>query len=142
MQTSRLVFPIGASRGAMMWLLLTTVVAIGCGDGGPAGATVQGTVTYEGKPLERGVVLFNPTDQEQSASRATIQSDGRYKLTVVPGEYKVVVNLFTETDSSLEPGDPGYQEPKSLLPGQYSSLMRTPLEFTVEDQPTEIDLPL
>lgn len=137
----RLLSPVSV-RGAVICLLVAATAAIGCGDSGPTGVAVRGNVTYEGKPLERGVVLFNPVDQAFSPARATIQPNGDYELTVAPGEYKVVVNLFTETDSSLEPGDPGYQAPKSLLPPQYSSLMQTPLKFNIEDKPNTVDLQL
>lgn len=143
METSR--FPLGITqrRGlAMLLLLLTASLSIGCGGDGASGVPVQGKVTHDGKPLDRGVVLFSPSNPELTAARATIQSDGTYQLTAAPGEYKVVVNLFTETDGDLNPDDPGYQEPKSLLPAEYSSLMRTPLKFTVDEQATEINLEL
>jgi len=142
MEISRFSLGFSQRRGLALLLLIVVSLSSGCGGGGPSGSPVQGTVTFEGKPLERGVVLFSPSDQTLTAARATIQPDGTYQLTAVPGEYKVVVNLFTETDGDLNPDDPDYQEPKSLLPANYSSLMRTPLKFTVSDETNNIDLEL
>jgi hypothetical protein len=125
-----------------IWLpLLVLAMVVGCGDGSNT-STVHGTVTHEGKTLERGTLLFNPVDASLPPSRATIQSDGTYELAAVPGDYKITVSLFSETDPNLEPGDPGYEEPKSLIPVKYSSLNSTPLRGTVESQETAIDLEL
>lgn len=142
MENSHLLHGTCTNRVLLVAFLAMTPLMVGCGDSGPAGVPVHGAVTYKGDLLERGVVLFNPTDRELSAARADIQPDGTYQITTLPGEYKVVVNLFTKTDSSLEPDQPGYKEPKSMLPAKYSSLVRTPLVFTVEDQANQIDLEL
>ncbi|MBA2114147.1 hypothetical protein [Bremerella alba] len=123
-------------------LLVGSVFIAGCGEAGTATTTVTGKVTHKDKLLERGVVLFSPVDANSSPSRTNIDADGTYQIEVMPGQHKVIVKLFTETDPNLEPGEPGYVAPKSLLPIQYSSLARTPLEFTVGDEPVEINLEL
>lgn len=123
-------------------LLIGLILAVGCGESGPKMTTVSGQVKHDGKLLDRGVVLFSPISADSPPSRTNINSDGTYQIDVVPGSHKVVVNLFTETDPSIEPGAPGYVAPKSLLPAKYSSLSRTPLEFAVGEDPTAIDLEL
>ena len=58
------------------------VVATGCGSGGQLElGRVQGTVTYQGKPLEQGRVVFSPekgTVGPQSVG--TINADGSFEM--------------------------------------------------------------
>ncbi len=135
----KLTFQAASSSAA---LLLGLMFALGCGDSGPKKTTVNGHVKHDGDLLNRGVVLFSPVNADSPPSRTNIQADGTYQIDVVPGEHKVVVNLFTETDPSIEPGAPGYVAPKSLLPPKYSSVNQTPLQFTVGEEPIDIDLEL
>lgn len=129
------------ARCNLFMLLALIGLASGCSDN--AGTTpVRGTVTYQGKPLEGGTVLFNPINSAHSPARAKIQPDGTYELHAPPGEHKIAVNLYTETDPSLEPDDPGYKPAQSLIPEKYSSIARTPLKGTVTEQETVIDLEL
>lgn len=106
------------------------------------GALVKGTVTYEGKRLGGGTVLFNPMDDDLPATHAPIQTDGTYQLRATPGKHKVVVNFYTKVDPEVEVGDPGYQVPRPLIPPKYSSLQTTPLRATVEPGETTVDLTL
>jgi hypothetical protein len=76
---------------------------------------VTGTVTYNGKPLERGNISFVPDAPGGRAAGGTI-ADGQYSLTTqtpddgaLPGKYKVSV-VATEADPSkvnLNPGKRG-----------------------------------
>jgi hypothetical protein len=87
---------------------IPVVLAIlGCGDssGLPRRYPVSGTVTYNGKALEKGTINFTPADAKGRAAGGTI-TDGRYSLTTqdpddgaLPGKYKVGV-LSKETDPS------------------------------------------
>jgi len=135
----KLTFQAASSSAA---LLMGLMFALGCGDSGPKKTTVNGHVKQGGDLLNRGVVLFSPVNADSPPSRTNIQPDGTYQIDVVPGEHKVVVNLFTETDPSIEPGAPGYVAPKSLIPRKYSSVNQTPLQFTVGEEPIDIDLEL
>jgi len=100
-----------------LWAAIPVVVAVvGCGDSGglPRRYPVSGTVTYNGKPLERGNINFAPDDAKGRAAGGTI-SNGRYSLTTqdpddgaLPGKYRVSV-VAKETDTSkvdlkLKPG--------------------------------------
>jgi hypothetical protein len=92
----------------MLWVALPAVAAaLGCGDssGLPPRYRVSGTVTYNGKPLERGTINFAPADGKGRAAGGTI-TDGRYSLTTqdpddgaLPGKYKVSV-VAKATDPS------------------------------------------
>ncbi len=128
-------------RAAYVLLVMVLLVA-GCG-GADGMYPVRGTVSYEGQPLDGGTILFNPVDASLPPARAAIQADGTYELKAVPGEYKIIVNWYAEAaDPDLEPDDPRYVEPESLLPPEYSSLIATPLKGTVQAEETQIDLEL
>jgi hypothetical protein len=74
--------------------LLALALAIGAGVSGcgKRSATVSGQVTYKGKPVTSGTVVFFGADGQPSPP-ATVQEDGTYKATTVPtGPVKVVVD--------------------------------------------------
>lgn len=81
----------------------------GCDQGNPLGAIpIRGTVTYNGKPLGEGEVLYNPVDTTGRRAKAKIQSDGSFQLTTletndgaVPGEYQISVLAYAP-----HPGEP------------------------------------
>ncbi len=127
--------------GYLIPLLASLSLVGGCG--GAAGTySVTGQVTYQGQPLQHGTVMFNPTASDLPPVLGRIQSDGSYEIRAAPGDYKVVVNATTEVDPNLEPDDPGYQPPTSLIPEVYSNPLQTPLEVTVTSGNNTIPLEL
>ncbi len=135
--------------GCLAVFLAIGAVVAGCGENRPVTCPVHGKVTYQGKPVPRGTVLFNPVDPTQPPARGMIASDGTYELTTfragdgaVPGKHKIVINATTEVDPAREVGELGYRIPQSLVPAEYSSLSTTPLERTVGGPEKTIDLEL
>jgi hypothetical protein len=73
----------------------------GCSRPEPAApATVRGTVTFQGRPLAGGLVVFAPDREKGNPGRpvsATVAADGTYRLTVdgttavAPGWYRVAI---------------------------------------------------
>jgi hypothetical protein len=64
----------------------------GCGNPSsnqPAGQKIWGKVTFDGQPVAKGTISFEPEDPGQSPSGAQFQSDGRYEVNVPPGRYKI-----------------------------------------------------
>lgn len=80
-------------------LALAAVVAtslVGCGPKSPDGRyPVSGTVTFGGKPMDHGIVSFQPVDPDGKTSSAGAVKDGKFSITgaktLFPGEYTVVV---------------------------------------------------
>ena len=71
-------------------VVLTVCVAqsaVGCG--GSGGATVSGTVTYEGQPVGDGTITFLPADGKGQPVGGPIVN-GRYSLTAVSPGSKMV----------------------------------------------------
>lgn len=81
--------------------VIVLILGVGCGKSDRApDATVQGRVLFQGRPLAGGVVVFAPDREKGTAGKpltATIDSNGRYKLTVEgaaavpPGWYRVAL---------------------------------------------------
>lgn len=73
-----------------VWCFLAVLLVsftVGCGG---SKATVSGTVTLDGAPLEKGQIQFIPTAPEAQLVVAEIVA-GKYSATTVPGEMKVQV---------------------------------------------------
>jgi hypothetical protein len=88
-----------------LFAVLTGLTAIGCSASVPKGK-ITGTVTYEGKPLESGVITFMPAKTGLSVSAEI--TNGQYTASEVPqGElYVTVVSVkqagMTEADIKAE----------------------------------------
>lgn len=66
---------------AAMTLCAIFTAFVGCGDAQPARATVSGLVTFQGKPIEQGDIIFQPTDKAWSKFYAQGKIvNGRYEF--------------------------------------------------------------
>jgi len=118
----------------------------GCGSDGLPLARVHGTVSYQGKPLEHGKVVFFPeagTPGPQAVG--TIQSDGTFRMQTIGrdgaavGRHRVLVHC-------RQPLPPESQRQmlarESLIPRRYSVLEESPLRFEVKDGDNEYPIAL
>lgn len=155
------------SRHAMMVLALAGFSLGGCGSGiSYEHAKVHGKVTYQGKPVPLGSVLFVPVeppkDGAMQPASGAIQPDGSYELKsqedagAILGEHKIVV-------VAIEGGPPAPDTPKKnakeakdaeagpaptaksvkfkmLVPKKYSDPATTPLTRKVVAGDNVIDL--
>lgn len=87
------------------------LIAVGCSSGGENTYPVSGKVTFQGKPVTQGQVIFYPGSGRSALG--VINSDGIYSLTTsensdgaIPGTYRVTIDA-TKTIG-------GQPEPKSL----------------------------
>ncbi|UUO04334.1 hypothetical protein M4951_13115 [Blastopirellula sp. J2-11] len=122
-------------------LVVFLLFAVGCSQP-DVGSDVQGKVTFDGQPLDGGVILFNPLNADLPPIRANIQPDGAYQLKAEPAEYKVIVKWYEKQSGDIQAEDPRYHEPKLLTPKKYASLQTTPLQFKVAKEKEVIDLDL
>jgi len=73
--------------------LAVAIGVVGCGknDGAPAFANVSGTVTYNGKPLEKGQVTFATDGRPPTVAEIV---DGKFSGQAMIGSNKVSVAAF------------------------------------------------
>jgi hypothetical protein len=105
-------------------LLTVAFAALGCGKEKRNLATVTGKVTYHGKPLSFGAVIFQPEGGQFAVGE--IQPDGTFEMVTanegkgaVVGKNGVRVNCFEKPAGSKPGGERALG--KSLIPEKYSS---------------------
>ncbi len=130
-------------------LLLLPALSIGmlsgCGSDGPDISPVRGKVTFQGKPVTTGRVMFYPS--EGRASNGPIDSDGTYQLRegALVGSHKVTIQATKVIGAA--PGPKNFEEelqgigitrPKGpeprvvwLVPQTYSQRRSSPLTAEV-----------
>ncbi len=114
-------------RAATAALLLPFVV--GCG-ASPQG-TVTGTVTLDQEPLKEGIIRFEPTDPNAQPVDAPV-TDGKYTVTLAPGEAKVVVRanrVVGKTKMYDTPDSPTVDKVVEKIDAQFND--NTTLKYTV-----------
>ena len=84
--------------------LMTLAGGCGGGDSLPR-ERLSGTVTLDGKPVEKGTIRFMPTDQgNASTSTETIITSGTYEVPastgLLPGPYQVSISAVEEMTGS------------------------------------------
>jgi hypothetical protein len=142
---------------SLLLTLLLGLLAVGCSS---KKGTVSGKVTYNGKPLTKGMVTFLPESGQGGAFSSPIKEDGTYMVSGVPaGKMKIAVvparvqnktamtpqagksenGQVSETGKKIMPRlakkFAGVLEapkgPSSDFPSHYSNPEKSGLEFTV-----------
>ena len=111
----------------------------------PPTAPVQGTVTYQGKPVESGTVTFFPAGGERPGG-GILESGGKFTLTTfkkgdgaVVGTHKVTVDSLVD-DGGVDVSAGG--EMKSNIPLKYSDRDQTPLSYDVKEGDNQFEIAL
>jgi hypothetical protein len=115
---------------------------------------VRGKVSYQGKPLDGGRIVFTPVagkggDTGQSAT-GVIERDGTYEMTTfstgdgaILGQH--VVTVVVQKGEMPKPdaySQIKYELPKNLAPSKYASPDKSPLRCTVVEGGTQFDIEL
>lgn len=129
------------------FVVVLCFITAGCGGPSrPETVPVSGRVTYQGKPVPMGQIMFYP-DQGRPAV-GTIDADGHYRLRTfapdngaIPGHYRVTIQAMRTTggghaksfDEELRRGgSSGPTKVEWLVPEEYSRLETTPLQTDVK----------
>ena len=149
------------SRPVLSLMGLTCILLSGC-NSGPKVAPVRGRVTYNGKPVTGGKIMFYP--EHGRPSLGTIAEDGTYSLTnkvagdgAQVGQHKVTIESTKvhpgstieakSVEEEMSQARKGYPPGKWLVAGKldwlvpekYSRLESSTLTATVEDKSNVID---
>ena len=109
---------------AIVLLACCSVLVSGCGSGS---SSVEGSVSFDGSPIDSGAVVFVPTESSDKAVKigARIQ-DGKYTLDstqgLAPGKYHVILNWNKKTGRKIQNGDGAgvRDETKEGLPAKFN----------------------
>lgn len=121
------------------------LVTIGCGPSRPKTATVQGKVTYKGKPVHTGTINFVPANGTSATGQ--IAADGSYRLKTftdgdgaILGSHRVYIVAMDEKNQvGLEAFSP---LPPPIVPLKYTSLSTSDLTAEVKDEPNTFNFDL
>ncbi len=137
-------------------LVVATVLATGCGSGGPL-LPAHGIVTLDGRPLDGAAVTFYPEPGVAvTGGTALTGTDGKFVILgakgqngLAPGRYKVTVSkLKVQRGENPSPDDPAAvgaitdADLKQDLPPIWSSPAQTILAFSVTGDGKPIEIPL
>ena len=102
----------------MRWINKNTVAILllslltGCGSGR---SPVAGEITFDGKPVQEGTIVFEPTDRQGPATGGKIV-DGKYALTgkaaPLPGKKTVRISAVQKTGRKMESR---FATPKNMI---------------------------
>ena len=141
-------------------IVVLILLAVGCGGPSrPATVPVSGRVTYQGKPVPLGQIMFHP--EKGRPAMGTIGADGSYRLTTfqtpgdgaTPGRYRVTIQATRTTGGGTRPKSledelhgGGWGSGKTvtewLVPETYSRQETTPLTAEVKSGPNTINFDL
>jgi hypothetical protein len=122
-------------------MVLVLILGGGCGhDARRPTAPASGIVTYRGKPLDHGRVVFVHESGEGAAS--DIAADGRYTLNATVGRNAVMVQCPDPNPKSSAPERGIGMFPPSLIPERYGDHMRSGLTCDVRDGKNTADFDL
>ncbi|WP_233198903.1 MULTISPECIES: hypothetical protein [Pirellulaceae] len=121
--------------------LLLMALLTGCGSKGPETGHVSGKVTYKGKALPTGTIVFVPEKEGDLMAFAEIQQDGTYVAGTeqfgpgVPlGKHRVMISAFIDHGPEVSA--------ESLLPEKYGSDRKSGLTADVEPGENIVDFSL
>ena len=104
-------------------------LAFGCGAGSPAMYRVTGSVTFDGRPVENGEIIFVPFDKSLAPDAGNIDH-GTYDLLVKAGKKRVEIRASRPlVGKKPNPMGPVYQD---YIPEKYNA--RTTLEADVKSE--------
>jgi len=126
-------------------LLSSSCIALFLAGCGGSSATVNGTITLDGKPLNSGFILFQPS--EGTVQSADIQPDGTYTVGQLGlGTAKIAINVPPPPPSGpdgVSADAPGASNVEPvLIPEKYGDVETTGLTYEVKlgAQVHDIDL--
>lgn len=131
---------------ACLAMVFGWVVIVGCQPPADPTGQVSGTVSFNGTPLEDGIISIVNYDTGVRID-SEIQPDGTYLATthkggLPPGEYKVVIFPPEVVDPNPPPNsEPGMVQKKmDNIPKQYRSPRSTPLTLKVSEGDNAFDV--
>jgi len=125
--------------------------AIGCGSSGPELAKVHGRVTYRGKPIEQGTIVFFPMGETKGRQAGAKIVNGEYAINEngpVMGTYRVEIQAYRKTGRKVpdvmgdvsNPNRPLVDETIPILPVTFNLESQLTADITSSDNTKDFDL--
>lgn len=130
-------------------LLAAVIVAMpGCGNQGANQASVSGTVTLDGKPIEEGSIMLTPIEGTQGSVTGGTIKNGHYELTgkagAAIGWNRVEIRAVRKTGKMIQKpfSPPGQTIPEKVeaIPPRYNSQSTLKVEIKSGDNTADFAL--
>lgn len=126
-------------RGVFVLAVWVACFAVGCGKKGDERVGLTGTVSLQGKPLDRGNILFIPSTPGPTQTGAEIK-DGAFSIIkeqgLVPGKYKVSISSpdgkTPDATSNQPPGPSGNFASKERIPPEFNTNSKEEIEVKAD----------
>ena len=118
-------------------ITLLAVLQIGCGRSGPRTVSVSGTVTWDGKPIQQGSILFVPLDKSLGTEGGVIK-DGRFEAKAKEGKNQVQITAL-DIGPNTEYVE-GYPIAGNFIPPRYNDQSELEVDVTAEEKTFEFPL--
>jgi hypothetical protein len=111
------------NRKTMRVLVIACVIGMlgGCGSKNTL-VEIGGNATYDGKPIEKGLIRFLPVDGATPTAAAEI-ANGRYTVKVSPGKKQVQIESYKVVGQHYHRNDPNdrlLDTLEQILPDRYN----------------------
>lgn len=116
--------------------LLVVAMLAGCSSDGAKGI-VEGTVTLNSQPLEKGLIRFVPVDGNSQPADGTIAA-GKFTVNAPVGDFRVEITspkVVGQTKMYDAPDSPTVDKIEEAIPPKYN--VQTELKITVTKGKTE-----
>lgn len=116
----------------------------GCKPGGLETNVVEGTVQWNGQPVEGALVTFQPQDESGASAVGTTEAQGKYALTASAGEFGAgaVAGRYKVLITKIPTGAAGRPSTTTELPGIYAEVGTTPFNAEVKKGKNTFDFTL
>ncbi len=108
-------------RQALCLLIGLVWLTAGCGSG-PRTYWVEGTVTFDGRPVETGEIIFVPLDKDLGPDAGPI-TNGSFGFAVKAGQKRVEIRASREVPGKRTSMGPVYED---YIPPRYNSQSEIP----------------
>jgi hypothetical protein len=137
-----------SQRLRVILLPLLLLPVLGCGSGKSNRGAVSGTVRLDGKPIERGSILFTPIEGAHGAVAGGEIENGRYQLPALRGPAiglnRVEIRAMRKTGKMAPKafGRPGETVPEQVeaIPPQFNSKSKLKLKIDLGDNTADFDV--
>jgi len=141
------------SRGASLIVatFLGFVSCLGCGKSGPEQAVVRGRVTFRGKPVEQGTIVFFPTAGVPGRQAGAEIVNGEYSILEngpALGTHRVEIQAYRKTGRKvpdvtgdvMNPNRPMIDEIVPILPPSFNMESRLTADITSSEITKDFNL--
>jgi hypothetical protein len=122
-------------------LLVTLLLFVGCGSGGPETHTVTGTVTLDGTPIAAGDITFRDAAGQIGSSAGKI-IDGKFSFESSPGSKRVEIMAMRDVPGKMDTSNPGEEVPmrEQYIPASYNTETTLTAEVSAQSKSFDFDL--